>query len=205
MSKSHVDAGRMAGSPTRAQTAAEMDLALAAAPTRPAGDAEMLEHEDRAAGVPAPRFEAWLMIALMVCLTGITLLNVIVRYLTNASFAFTEEVSATLMLVLVLVGTSAALTRDRHMRVNYLIRNLSKGSLRQLERVTALTFILAFAALAWYGGRQAWEDYEMEAVTPALGLPSWLFSIWLPLVSLLICARAVPVLIRGGYDDGVAA
>ena len=164
----------------------------------------MLEHEGSLADVPAPRFEAWLMIGLMVCLTGITLLNVIVRYLTNASFAFTEEVSATLMLVLVLVGTSAALTRDRHMRVNYLIRNLSKGSLRQLERVTALTFILAFAALAWYGGRQAWEDYEMEAVTPALGLPSWLFSIWLPLVSLLICARAVPILIKGEYDDGVA-
>jgi TRAP-type C4-dicarboxylate transport system permease small subunit len=64
---------------------------------------------------------------------------------------------------------------------------------------------LAFAALAWYGGRQAWDDYEMQAVTPALGLPSWLFSIWLPLVSLLICARALPVLIKGEYDDGVAA
>jgi hypothetical protein len=51
----------------------------------------------------------------LVCV--ITFANVLVRYFTNASFAFTEEFSVFLLVVMTLAGASAAFARNRHIRM----------------------------------------------------------------------------------------
>ena len=61
---------------------------------------------------PAPRvplaLEDVLTAAVMAALALITFANVLVRYFTSQSFAWTEEVSVFLMIVLALVASSAA-------------------------------------------------------------------------------------------------
>jgi hypothetical protein len=42
----------------------------------------------------------------------------------------------------------------------------------------------------------AWDEYRFEVTSPGLGLPTWIYTIWLPLLSLAIFGRAVGVLIR---------
>lgn len=59
--------------------------------------------------------EDWAMVIIMGLLACITFANVLVRYFTDA-FAWTEEVSVFLMLLLALVAASAAVARDRHTR-----------------------------------------------------------------------------------------
>lgn len=47
------------------------------------------------------RIEDWLTVIVMAALALITFANVLVRYFTNSSFAWTEEISVFLMIVLV--------------------------------------------------------------------------------------------------------
>jgi amino acid transporter len=61
--------------------------------------------------------EDWIGAVTMLMLALITFLNVVVRYLTNQSFAWSEEISISLMVVLTLVAASAAVLRDRHIRL----------------------------------------------------------------------------------------
>jgi hypothetical protein len=35
----------------------------------------------------------------------------------------------------------------------------------------------------------AWDDYELEVTSPGLGIPQWLYTVWLPLLALLVIAR----------------
>jgi len=72
-----------------------------------------------AADEPARRplaIEEWGTAIIMGLLACITFANVLVRYFTDASFAWTEEFSIFLMILLALVAGSAAITRDRRTR-----------------------------------------------------------------------------------------
>ena len=65
------------------------------------------------------KVEDWLTVIIMGMLACITFANVLVRYFTDASFAWTEEFSVFLMILLAMVAGSAAVARDRHIRIEY--------------------------------------------------------------------------------------
>ena len=122
-----------------------------------------------------------------ICL--ITLGNVLVRYFTNISFAFTEEVSVFLLVFLTFIGSAKAFLDGNQMAVTYFVDKLGRGWRRR-----ALLFGLAMSALmmgllVWFGTRMAWDDYDMEVTSPGLGWQQWIYTIWLPLLSLLVFAR----------------
>ena len=52
-------------------------------------------------------------------LAAITFGNVVVRYFTNESFAWSEELSIALMVILTMVAAGAAVARDRHIRIEF--------------------------------------------------------------------------------------
>ena len=55
---------------------------------------------------------------------------------------------------------------------------------------------LAFAVLAVLSARMVWDDYRYEETSPALGLPQWWYSMWLPLLSAAIASRALGLAVR---------
>jgi hypothetical protein len=69
----------------------------------------------------------------LVCV--ITFANVLVRYFTNASFAFTEEFSVFLLVVLTLAGASAAL-RATATSDGYFVGKLAPRASRRRDLVT---------------------------------------------------------------------
>ena len=62
------------------------------------------------------KFEEVAVAAGMAAIALITAINVVVRYLTNISFAFTEEYSVVLMVLVTILGTSLAMAGGRHIR-----------------------------------------------------------------------------------------
>jgi len=126
----------------------------------------------------------------------ITFANVVVRYLTNFSFAFTEEFSVFLMIFMALVGGSSVMAKQGHLNIMYVLDKLPPNPRRwTLIAATALT-VLTFLLLTVFGARMAWDEYRFEVTSPGLGLPTWIYTMWLPLLSLAISGRAVGVLIR---------
>lgn len=141
-------------------------------------------------------FERVLLAAAMGAMALITAANVVVRYLTDASLAVTEEYSVVLMVIVTMVGTALAAAGGRHIRVGYFAALLPAGWQRGLEVVALLLAILCFALLAWYGAWLAYDEYRFEVLSNGLGNPNWWYTGWLPLLSLLVIARAAGRLVR---------
>lgn len=135
------------------------------------------------------RIERALLAAVMAALCLITMANVVVRYFTNASFAFTEEISVSLMVVMTLIGASTAFIRGKHIAITFVVDRLGPRWQARFAQFGLVASLAMFGVLAWYGGRMAWDDYRYEVTSPALGIPQWVYSVWLPLLSLLVIAR----------------
>lgn len=142
------------------------------------------------------RIEEALMAAAMAALCLITFGNVVVRYLTNISFAFTEEYSIALMVIVALLGSSVAFATDRHIRVTFLLDRLPPRGRRWAELTVIALCIAMFALLVRLGGRLAWDEYRFEETSPGLGIPSFLYTMWLPILSAVIVLRLVGRAIR---------
>lgn len=130
----------------------------------------------------------------LICL--ITFANVITRYLSNYSFAFTEEFSIFLMVVMTFLGASAAFGLDRHIRMTFLTERLPPRWARRAEVVVTLLALALFGTLAGYGFRLTWDDWRFGTTSPGMGLPQWIYSVWLPVLSALIELRLVGHLLR---------
>jgi TRAP-type C4-dicarboxylate transport system permease small subunit len=127
----------------------------------------------------------------MALLCIITFANVLVRYLTNASFAFTEEFSVFLLLMLTLLGSISAFVEERHIRITLLVDVLPAVGRKICEHIEWLANISLFALLAWLGYLMAYDDFAFDVTSPGLGVPQWWYTLWLPLLSALIVLRLV--------------
>jgi TRAP-type C4-dicarboxylate transport system permease small subunit len=78
----------------------------------------------------------------------ITFANVLVRYFTSQSFAWTEEFSVFLMIVLALVAGSAVGGAQPQIRIEFFADSGSAARQRALARFGALMMFLLFALIA---------------------------------------------------------
>ena len=140
--------------------------------------------------------EDWLTVLTMAALALITFANVLVRYFTDASFAWTEEFSVFLMIVLALVGGSAAVARDRHIRIEFFSGNGGALRQRRLAQLGATMVALLFTLMATLSVRLVWDDYRYGETSPGIGVPQWWYSIWFPILTALIALRAFGLLVR---------
>jgi TRAP-type transport system small permease protein len=129
-----------------------------------------------------------------ICL--ITLANVVVRYLTNYSFAATEEISVALMVVLALLGSATAVARRRHIAITILVERLPPPLRRFAEVIAETATLVMFLLLVWLGGELAWDVYRFEETSPGMGWPQWIYTIWLPVLAALIAVRAAVLVVR---------
>ena len=126
----------------------------------------------------------------------ITFINVLVRYLTDGSFAWTEEISIFLMMAMSLVAGAAAVARDKHIRIEYFYEQGSAARQRRLAILSAACILAFFLLLAVLGTRMTWDEFHFDETSPGIGVPKWIYTIWLPLLSLAIAGRAFGLLIR---------
>ena len=153
------------------------------------------DHPDPRTRVPLT-VERVLLAAAMGTMALITAANVVTRYLTDVSLAFTEEYSVVLMVIVALIGSSLAVACGRHIRIGYFTDLLSPGWRRRAEILALLLSILCFGLLAVFGAGLAYDEYRFEVLSNGLANPQWLYTGWLPLLSLLVIARAAGRVIR---------
>ena len=149
------------------------------------------------------RLERVLATLALVVIGLISLGNVEGRYFTDASFAFTEEISVFLLVILTFAGASVAMRSNRHIRIGF--------AERMFPRLRTPLILLQWLACAsvlgmvlWYGGQFALEEYQWESESPGLGLPNWWYVVWLPLLALLMVVRLTQMTIdrlRGRLTD----
>jgi len=126
----------------------------------------------------------------------ITFANVVVRYATNVSFAFTEEFSVFLMVFMAFVGASSVAAKEGHLRITYLVEKLPASWTKRFKLASSGMMGIMFLILALLGAKMAYDEYRYEVTSPGLGVPTWLYTMWLPILSLAIVGRVLGVFVR---------
>ena len=130
----------------------------------------------------------------LICL--ITFANVLVRYFSNESFAFTEEFSVFLMVVLTFVGASAAFARNSHIRMSFVVQKFPPRVAHYVEIAVMVAAAVLFAIIVWYGIRLLLDDWNFDTTSPGIGIPQWIYTLWLPLLSAVITLRILGRIVR---------
>jgi TRAP-type transport system small permease protein len=145
-------------------------------------------------------FEETLAMASMALLVLITLTNVLTRYFTDQSFAWTEEISVFLLVLMTFCGAASAAGRDQHIRIEFLYESGSVQRRQRLQVFSACCTALLFVLLALLFGRTTWDEFKFSETTMGLNLPRWWFSAPLPLLCVLIAIRALLAAWRGSSE-----
>lgn len=142
------------------------------------------------------RFEDWLTVISLALMACITMANVVVRYLTDESFAWTEEISIFLLIVLTLSAGSSAFVRRLHIRIEMLADGGSPARRRRFTLASDTTCLLFFIGMTILLGRMALDEFNWGDTSPAIGVPTWWYSMWLPILSGVITLRLIGMLHR---------
>ena len=136
------------------------------------------------------KVEEWLGVGCMVALTLITLGNVLTRYFSDQSFAWTEEISVFLIVVMTLAGAAGVARRDGHIRIEYFYDGGSVARRRALRLMAAAATALAFLVLAVLFGVTVAGEIRWGETSMGLGVPRWWFTIAVPPLCLAVAIRA---------------
>jgi len=140
--------------------------------------------------------EDWLAVAVLALLALITLANVLVRYLSDQSFAFTEEISIFLLVVLTLVAGGTAFVRNFHIRIEIFADNGSAARQRFCRVFGSAASCAFFAMLTVLATRLVLDEFQYDETSPAMGVPTWWYTIWLPICSAIITLRTAGMTVR---------
>lgn len=147
---------------------------------------------DLAAHTRVPvKIEEALGAAAMALIVLISFGNVVVRYLTNVSFAFTEEFSIFLLVFMTFVGASAAFATNEHIRITFFLERMGPRTRLAAEAATLAATTAMFALIVYYGGQVTFDEWYWGETSPGLGYPAWIYTVWLPLLSLAILGRVI--------------
>ena len=136
-------------------------------------------------------FEERVAVLCMAALVVITLLNVVTRYLTDQSFAWTEEISIVLMVVMTLAGAAGAQARDGHIRIEAIYDSGSAARRRALRVLSAAVTALVFALLTVLFVRMVADEIRWAETSMGLGVPRWWFTAAAPLLTAAVTVRAL--------------
>jgi TRAP-type C4-dicarboxylate transport system permease small subunit len=126
-----------------------------------------------------------------VVLTLITLGNVLTRYFTDESFAWTEEISVFLIVVMTLAGAASIAARDSHIRIEYFYDAGSPARRRALRLLASAATALVFVVLAVLFAVSVGDEIRWSETSVGLGVPRWWFTIVIPPLCLAIAVRAM--------------
>jgi TRAP-type C4-dicarboxylate transport system permease small subunit len=155
--------------------------------------------QDRPAACPRPpKIDEILGAAAMAIICVISIANVVVRYATDISFAFTEEFSVFLLVFMTMIGTALAFATDDHIRITFFVQRMSPKARRIAGLLSLAATVLVFSLVAWFGALFAFDQWEFEETSAGLGYPTWIYSVWLPILAGVVILRVVQRAVRAG-------
>lgn len=108
----------------------------------------------------------WMLIAILAAMSIIVFTNVVLRYTTNTSLEWAEEVARHLMIWLTFIGCGPVLRYGGHIAVENLQDSLPKRAAIALRVVIAILITALFVFFTWYGIEYVDRtQYQLTAAT----------------------------------------
>lgn len=135
--------------------------------------------------------EEGLCAGLLFVMATLAFINILTRYFTNISLAFSEEVEVSLLVYLTMLGTAVGFKRGLHLGLVFLVQWLPRRAQRWLGVGGAVLASGLFLALLYFSVRQIQDEIAMATTSEALAIPQWWYTLGLPLGSIIIVARII--------------
>ena len=142
------------------------------------------------------QFEEIIGAGLLAVMAVFAFLNVLTRYFIQYSFAFTEEIEVALLVWLTMLGASAGFRRGMHLGFTFLAEKFPASARKIFTVLSALLGIIVFFLLLWFGIGQIGQELQLQITTEALGIPQWIYTLALPIGSVLIIFRIMEATFR---------
>lgn len=139
-------------------------------------------------------FEEALASALLVVMAVLAFLNIIVRYFTRYSFAFTEELEVAALVWISMLGAAVGFRESVHLGFTILRDRFPRPVRQALAASSSLIAVATMLALIWAGWWQIQSQIALSTTSEALGLPEWIYTAALPAGGLLVIARVLQAL-----------
>jgi len=132
-------------------------------------------------------------------MTGLTLIQVVLRYIFRMPLVWTEEASVFLMIWMAFVGAGVAMRRGAHIAMTLLVERCSSGLARvclSLSRVLILGFL---GVVTWQGWLLAMSVGGQRS--PALAIPmSWPY-LTMPLGAAFMASQLIAVMLEASSAE----
>lgn len=122
-------------------------------------------------------------------MTILGFLNVMVRYLTNYSFASTEEILVNGFLLLTVFGAAIAARTGEHLAVTLVFELLPKSLRRPVLAISIMLSTILLLLSAWFSAELVANQISSGIRSYALQIPAWYYSIGVPFAFILVLVR----------------
>ena len=139
-------------------------------------------------------FEEALAGGLLVVMALLAFANIVARYLTRYSFAFTEEIEVAALVWITMLGAAIGFREALHLGFTTVRDRFPRPARRALAGLSGAVALATMAALSWAGWRQIQSQIALQTTSEALGIPEWIYTAALPVGGLLIIARVLQAL-----------
>lgn len=139
----------------------------------------------------ADRLEEYICSLVFLVMTFIGFANVLVRYLSNYSFASTQEILLNGFLLLTVFGAAIAARQGQHLAVSLFVDFLPAPLRKIVYWCSIFLSVVLLVLSAWFCAEMVVNQRISGIVSPGLQIPSWYYSLALPLGFLMIALRLV--------------
>lgn len=147
--------------------------------------------------------EKFVLIVVMVVVTVITFVNVVVRYLTPFSFAWSEELVVNLFVLMTMLGCALCAREGSLISLTLIFDRLNIKARKVFEVIIAVANCAFWAILLYTGVDKVLSQMASGKQTFSLRWPEWVFTIFLPIGAVFLLLHSIEFLIdvfRGEVD-----
>lgn len=126
---------------------------------------------------------------LLAVMATISFVNVVIRYITSYSFAFTEEIVLNLFVWVILLGISYGYRTRSHLVMSFVYDYAPTGVQKFFLHCSNALSIGFFLMLFYWSALQVIDEFQLQTRSDALEAPAWIYTMCMPLFSLLIIFR----------------
>ncbi|WP_461863329.1 TRAP transporter small permease [Thermococcus sp.] len=145
-------------------------------------------------------FEGYISAFLLLVMIIVAFVNVVSRYLFHMSLAFTEEIEVAFFVWVTFLGIGIAFKKGSHLAMVFIRDRLPiRKHLIILGQVLSLVL---FIIVLYLTAKYVYLDMTIyHSRTMALGIPMWIYTIGMPIISILIIFRIAQKIKEVGGSD----
>lgn len=135
--------------------------------------------------------EATVLSLVTVFVTALAFINVVVRKFTSSAFGWSEELEVNLFILMIMLGCALAIREGSLISLTLIFDRLKKNGKKIFVTICTVVSTVFWVFLLKYGVDKVLSQMKSGKMTPSLGWPEWVFTIFLPIGAVFLIIHTI--------------